>query len=149
VHPSDDVRAPHLLRTAVVLLAPFSLPVALWWSAALPAAPALGIALPLLVFALVESTLSGYDLRRSRCLGDALLRASRAALNPRSRHLEVGRVDLADQASRLTTPKRTAGPFRVSSGSSPRSSDDLQSPPPRLTPMELVESRTYVCGDAL
>jgi hypothetical protein len=73
--PGGSFQPPHPFRAAALLLAPLPLPVALWLSGALPASAALGFAVSLVAFGLVQVGVSGYDLRRSRRLGDALLRA--------------------------------------------------------------------------
>jgi hypothetical protein len=49
-------------------------PAALWALGVLPSAAALGFAVSLVLIALVQGSLAAYDLRRSRRLGNALLR---------------------------------------------------------------------------
>ena len=71
----EDFQPPHPLRAAVLLLAPLPLPIALWLSGVVPAPLAVGLIGFLVLLALVQGGLGAYDLRRSRQLGDALLRA--------------------------------------------------------------------------
>ncbi len=63
------------MRAAALLLAPLPLLVALWVAGVLPAPIALGLGVFQVFFALVQSGFDTYELRRSRRLGDALLRA--------------------------------------------------------------------------
>jgi hypothetical protein len=56
-------------------LVPILLPVVLWLIGLLPVPAALGLGVSLLLFALLQTSLSALDLFRSRRLGDALVRA--------------------------------------------------------------------------
>ena len=63
------------LRLAAFLLAPVPLLMALWVSGVTLAFLAVSLSGSLVLLALVRAGLGAYDLRRSRRLGDALLRA--------------------------------------------------------------------------
>jgi hypothetical protein len=71
----EDFRPARPLRTAAFLLAPASLPVALWVSGVLPTSAAPRLAGFLVLLALVQVGLRAHSLHQSRRLGDALLRA--------------------------------------------------------------------------
>ena len=71
----DDFEPPRPVRAAALLLAPLPLLVALWVAGVLPAPIALGLGVFQVFFALVQGGFDTYELRRSRRLGDALLRA--------------------------------------------------------------------------
>jgi hypothetical protein len=79
VAPSDGSREhfqpPHPLRAAALMLAPVALLVGLWVWGVLPAPVALGFSVLPVFLALLEAAVGAYELRRSRRLGDALLRA--------------------------------------------------------------------------
>ncbi len=70
-----EFEAPRPLRTTALVLAPLVLPAALWAFGVLSRPVALGLGASVVVLALVQGCRGGYDLRRSRRLGDALLHA--------------------------------------------------------------------------
>lgn len=71
----EDFEAPRPLRAAMFFLALLPLPIGLWLSGVVPAPLAVGVIGFLVLLGLVQGGLGAYDLRRSRQLGDALLRA--------------------------------------------------------------------------
>ena len=70
-----DFQAPRPLRSAALVLVLTLLPAVLWACGLLPAAAALGFGVSVVVLTVIQGCLGAYDLRRSRRLGDALLRA--------------------------------------------------------------------------
>ena len=66
---------PRPIRSSAVALAGALLPAALWAIGLVPAVAALGFGILVVVVALGKGCLDAYDLRRSRSLGDALLRS--------------------------------------------------------------------------
>lgn len=71
----EGFRPPRPLLGTLILLASLPLPVALWASGVAPAPVALGFGAVFVLVAFVQSGLAAYDLHRSRCLADPLLRA--------------------------------------------------------------------------
>jgi hypothetical protein len=106
VSPREGFQPPRPLRSAAFPLAASPLALVLWVQGVLPGLAAIGLGLSSSLLAAIASGLRIRDLRQSRSLGDALLRAypGRAPLSelaawrateltaPRSRHQEVNLV---------------------------------------------------------
>lgn len=73
--PERSARKPRPLRSAAIPVALIPVPGVLWAAAVVPPAAAAGLAALLVALALVQGGLGLIELRRSRRLGDALLRA--------------------------------------------------------------------------
>ena len=68
-------QAPRPFRSASLVLAVALLTAALWAGGLVPAVAALALGIPVIALGVGKACLDAYDLRRSRLLGDALLRA--------------------------------------------------------------------------
>ena len=107
---SSEVRAanfeaPQPLRAAALPLALVVLWAALWVSAVVPFPAALGLAVALGFIALVQGSLSAHDVRRSRHLGDALLR-SHPGVPPVSELAAWRSAELISPRNRRTLARR-------------------------------------------
>ena len=160
-----DFHLAHPFRTAVGLLAPVPLPVVLWISGALPAAAALGIAAALVLVALGQGSLGAYDLRGSRRLGDALLRAHpepppisalaswRAAelTSPRRRRELARRVRRLRRETEacvsLGSPRVDRGILDVSLALLRRLESRLELAPEQLTPLGMLYVQELAAGE--